>query len=220
MVIYGMPNTLSVTLDMMITHGRAVNTLCKRALCVVDMPFGTYQASPEQAFMNASRIISETGCTAIKLEGGAEMAPTIRFLVERGVPVVGHVGLRPQLVNVTGGYKVQGKTDATHDLLMNDAKAVEQAGAFAMVVEGVVEDAAIELTKAIQTPTIGIGASSACDGQILVTEDVLGLTPGPKAKFVKPYASFYNDAEKALHNLADDVKARRFPGPQQVYAKK
>jgi 3-methyl-2-oxobutanoate hydroxymethyltransferase len=220
MVVYGMPNTLSVTLDMMITHGAAVNRLCKRALVVVDMPFGSYQASPGQAFENASRIIAETGATAIKLEGGVEMAETVKFLVERGVAVVGHVGLRPQLVNVTGGYRVQGKTDATHDRLFEDAKAIEQAGAFCVVVEGVVEEAARELTGAISIPTIGIGASSACDGQILVTEDVLGLTPGPKAKFVKPYASFYNEAEKALHALADDVKARRFPGPQQVYEKK
>ncbi|HVY12831.1 MAG TPA: 3-methyl-2-oxobutanoate hydroxymethyltransferase, partial [Alphaproteobacteria bacterium] len=217
---YGMPNTLPVTLKMMIAHGEAVNRFCSRALCVIDMPFGSYQASPAQAFDNAARVLRDTGAQAIKLEGGTEMAETIRFLVERGVPVLGHVGLRPQQVNVTGGYRVAGKTDAAQEKLFADARAVEEAGAFGVVVEGTIEEAARALTASINIPTIGIGASSACDGQILVTEDVLGLTPGPKAKFVKPYASFYGEAEKALANLAADVKARRFPGPQQIYEKK
>jgi 3-methyl-2-oxobutanoate hydroxymethyltransferase len=220
MVLYGMDNTLSVTLDMMITHGKAVNKQCKKALCVIDMPFGSYQSSPSQAFENAARVLQETGATAVKLEGGAEMADTIHFLVQRGIPVVGHVGLRPQMVNTMGGYRVQGKTDATHDLLMKDARAVDQSGAFAMVVEGVVETSAREVTEAVSIPTIGIGASNVCDGQILVSEDALGLTPQPRAKFVKAYAEMHQQAEQALANLLEDVKARRFPGPQQMYVKK
>lgn len=220
MVLYGMDNTLSVTLDMMIAHGKAVSRQCKKALCVVDMPFGTYQSSPSQAFDNAARVLQETGTTAIKLEGGAEMADTIHFLVQRGIPVLGHVGLRPQMVNTMGGYRVQGKTDASHDMLMRDAKAVDESGAFAMVVEGVVESSAREVTEAVSIPTIGIGASAVCDGQILVSEDALGLTPQPRAKFVKAYAEMHQQAEAALANLLEDVKARRFPGPQQIYVKK
>jgi 3-methyl-2-oxobutanoate hydroxymethyltransferase len=220
MVVYGMENTISVTLEMMIRHGQAVNRQCKKALCVVDMPFGSYQSSPSQAFDNAARVLQETGAPAIKLEGGAEMADTIHFLVQRGIPVVGHVGLRPQMVNTMGGYRVQGKTDDTHAMLLRDAKAVEEAGAFAMVVEGVIETSAREVTQTVSIPTIGIGASNACDGQILVSEDALGLTGQPRAKFVKAYAEMYQQAESALANLLDDVKARRFPGPQQIYVKK
>jgi 3-methyl-2-oxobutanoate hydroxymethyltransferase len=220
MVLYGMENTLGVTLDMMIAHGKAVNKQCKRALCVIDMPFGTYQASPAKAFESCARVLQETGAPAIKLEGGAEMAETMRFLVERGVPVLGHIGLRPQQVNVMGGYRVQGKTDEAIERLMEDAKAVEESGAFAMVVEGVVEDVAKELTESVSIPTIGIGASNACDGQILVSEDALGITPMPRAKFVKSYAELGQQAEQALQALLEDVKARRFPGPQQTYAKK
>ncbi|MBI3419434.1 MAG: 3-methyl-2-oxobutanoate hydroxymethyltransferase [Proteobacteria bacterium] len=220
MVLYGMPNTLGVTLDMMITHGTAVARYCQRALCIIDMPFGSYQSSPSQAFDNAARVISQTGAQAVKLEGGEEMAETIKFLVERGIPVVGHIGLRPQLLHTMGGYRIQGKTDATHELLLRDAKAVEQAGAFAMVVEGVVETSAREVTESVSIPTIGIGASSACDAQILVSEDALGLTPLPRAKFVKAYAELRAQAEQALEQLAADVKARRFPGPEQTYVKK
>lgn len=219
MVLYGMPNTLGVTLEMMMTHGRCVAQFCQRALCVVDMPFGTYQASPAQAFENSARVMKKTGANAIKLEGGVEMAGTIRFLVERGIPVLGHIGLRPQQVHVMGGYKVQGKTDSQIELLLADAKAVEDAGAFAIVVEGTIEHAGRKITDSIRIPTIGIGASPACDGQILVTEDVLGLTPGAKAKFVKPYANLYQDAEDAIQSLKSDVQARRFPGPEHLYLK-
>ncbi len=219
MVHYGMPSTLPVTLDMMIAHGAAVNRFCKKALCAVDLPFGSYQAAPAQAFASAARVLQETGAQAVKLEGGAEMAGTIHFLVARGVPVLGHIGLRPQLVNVTGGYRIQGKTPSAEEQLFADARAVEEAGAFAMVIEGTVEDVARALTQAAGIPTIGIGASAACDGQILVTEDVLGLTPGAKAKFVKPYAHFFAEGAKALSALAEDVRERRFPGPQQVYAR-
>ncbi len=217
MVLYGMPDTLGVTLDMMITHGRCVAQFCQHALCVIDLPFGSYQASPAQAFETSARVMKETGAGAIKLEGGAEMASTIRFLVERGIPVMGHIGLRPQLVHVMGGYKVQGKTEPQSERLIQDAKAVEDAGAFAIVVEGTLEPVSRAITGSITIPTIGIGASPACDAQILVTEDVLGLTPGAKAKFVKPYATLYHDAEQALHALEADVKARRFPDPEHLY---
>lgn len=219
MVLYGMPSTLPVTLDMMVAHGTCVARACTRALCVVDMPFGSYQASPAEAFENAARVMKETGAGAIKIEGGAEMAETVAFLTARGVPVLGHIGLRPQQVQVTGGYRVQGKTASQIEFLHEDARAIAEAGAFAMVVEGVIEEVARELTPKITIPTIGIGASNACDGQILVTEDLLGLTPGAKAKFVKPYANLLEQAEAALSSFAGDVRARRFPGPEHTYRK-
>lgn len=219
MVLYGMPTTLPVTLDMMLAHGTCVAQHCSRALCVVDMPFGSYQSSPAQAFENSARILKETGAGAIKLEGGREMAETVRFLVERGVPVLGHVGLRPQQVQTMGGYRVQGKTDEQVEALRDDARAIAEAGAFALVLEGMLEDVARDITALVSIPTIGIGASSACDGQILVTEDLLGLTPGAKAKFVKPYASLFEEAEDALSAFAADVRTRRFPGPENTYRK-
>ncbi|NDE89673.1 MAG: 3-methyl-2-oxobutanoate hydroxymethyltransferase [Alphaproteobacteria bacterium] len=219
MVLYGMTDTLGVTLEMMMTHGRCVAQFCQRALCVVDMPFGTYQASHAQAFENCARLMKKTGAGAVKLEGGAEMASTIRFLVERGIPVMGHIGLRPQQVHVMGGYKVQGKTDDQIALLKKDAQAIEEAGAFAVVIEGTLEHVSREITQSITIPTIGIGASPACDAQILVTEDVLGLVPGAKAKFVKPYANLYQTADDAIQQLSADVKARRFPGPENLYIK-
>jgi 3-methyl-2-oxobutanoate hydroxymethyltransferase len=220
MVIYGMPDTLSVTLEMMIAHGKCVAANTKKALCVVDMPFGSYQASPSQAFENSARVIKETGAQAVKLEGGAEMAATIEFLTQRGIPVLAHIGLRPQNVHAMGGYRVQGKDDDAATRLFQDARAVEAAGAFAVVVEGVVESVARELTKAISIPTIGIGASAACDGQIIVSEDMLGLTPGPKAKFVKMYANLHADAEKAMTQFAADVRARKFPAAENTYEAK
>lgn len=219
MVLYGMPSTLPVTLDMMLAHGTCVARECTRALCVVDMPFGSYQSSPSQAFDNAARVLKETGASAIKLEGGAEMADTVRFLTERGVPVLGHIGLRPQQVQVMGGYRVQGKTDLQVQALHDDARCIADAGAFAMVVEGMLEDVARDITQKCPIPTIGIGASSACDGQILVTEDLLGLTAGAKAKFVKPYANLFEQAEAALQAFSGDVRARRFPGPENTYRK-
>jgi 3-methyl-2-oxobutanoate hydroxymethyltransferase len=220
MVLYGMPSTLPVPLEIMIAHGRAVVPFCTKAVCVVDLPFGSYQASPAQAFETSAKILKETGCEAVKLEGGAEMAETVRFLHARGVPVLGHVGLKPQQVNVMGGYKVQGKDSASIAALLRDAKAIAEAGAFAMVLEGVVEHVATEITRAVNIPTIGIGASAACDGQILVTEDVLGLTPGAHARFVKAYAHFYQDAQAALRQLQQDVKTRRFPAEENLYTDK
>jgi len=176
MVVYGLASTLPVSLDRMIAHGQAVMRASSRALVVVDMPFGSYEESESQAFRHAARIMAETGCCAVKLEGGVRMASTIRFLVERGIPVMGHIGLTPQSVNVTGGFKTQGRSEAAWPAIEADAQAIEEAGAFGVVVEGVVEPLAAKLTASLTIPTIGIGASNACDGQILVMEDMLGLT--------------------------------------------
>jgi 3-methyl-2-oxobutanoate hydroxymethyltransferase len=217
MVLYGMADTLGVTLDLMIPHAKAVMASTRRACVVFDMPFGTYQATPAQAFENAARVIKETGVQAVKIEGGAEMAETIAFLVQRGIPVLGHIGLRPQQVHVMGGYKVQGKDEAASQQLLADAKAVEAAGAFAMVIEGTMPQAANAITRDISIPTIGIGASAACDGQILVTEDLLGLTPPPRAKFVKTYASLHDESKTALGAFARDVKNRSFPSAENTY---
>jgi len=219
MVLYGMQNTLGVTLEMMIAHGRCVAQHSTRALCVVDMPFGSYQASPVQAFDNAARLLQHTGAAAVKLEGGVVMAETIAFLTARGVPVMAHIGLQPQQVQAMGGYKVQGKSAGEISQLQRDGEAVAQAGAFCVVLEGMVETVAAALTKSLTIPTLGIGASPACDGQILVTEDVLGLTAAPKAKFVKTYANLYADGQRALELFAADVRARRFPDAAHVYGK-
>lgn len=216
MVMHGMESTLGVTLDMMITHGKAVVRGTKRALVVVDMPFGTYEESPSEAFRNAAHVMRETQCQAVKLEGGARMSETIRYLVDRGIPVMAHIGLTPQSTNVMGGFKTQGRDEATWAHHINDAKAVAEAGAFAVVVEGVVEPLAQEITRAVEIPTIGIGASAACDGQILVLEDMLGLNPRPP-KFVKVYGSLGEMIEKAVADYAAEVKDRAFPGEGQVY---
>ncbi len=217
MVFYGLDSTLGVTLDMMIAHGAAVVRGSKRACVVVDMPFGTYQESPAQAFRNAARVMQETGCSAVKLEGGAEMAETIRFLVERGIPVMGHVGLMPQSVNRLGGYRARGRGEAEAQHIVNDARAVADAGAFSMVVEGVMEPLAREVTAAVAVPTIGIGASPACDGQVLVTEDLLGLFTEFTPKFVRRYAELGSAVGKAAKEYAEDVRARRFPGPENCF---
>ncbi|MBN8292592.1 3-methyl-2-oxobutanoate hydroxymethyltransferase [Rhodobacter sp. NTK016B] len=216
MVMHGMESTVGVTLDMMITHGKAVVRGTKRALIVVDMPFGTYEESPQMAFRNAARIMSETQCQAIKLEGGARMAETIRYLVDRGIPVMAHVGLTPQSTNVMGGFKTQGRDEATWAHHIDDAKAVAEAGAFAVVVEGVVEPLAREITAQVEIPTIGIGASADCDGQILVLEDMLGLNPRPP-KFVKVYGALGGMIERAVSDYADEVKSRAFPSDDQTY---
>lgn len=216
MVVHGLPSTIPVTLDMMILHGQAVMRGARRALVVVDMPFGSYEASPEQAFANAVRILQETGAQAVKLESGVYIADTIRFLAERGVPVMAHVGLRPQAALADGGFKAKGRTGAERERALEEARAADAAGAFAIVVEGVAEDLADAITQAVQAPTIGIGASAACDGQILVTPDMLGLfdwTP----RFVKRYADLKGLTEEAVKAYADDVRARRFPGPDEVY---
>ncbi|WP_371393742.1 3-methyl-2-oxobutanoate hydroxymethyltransferase [Glycocaulis abyssi] len=216
MVVHGLPNTIPVTLEMMILHGQAVMRGASRSMVVVDMPFGSYEASPEQAFSNAARILRETGAQAVKLESGVYIADTIRYLAERGVPVMAHVGLRPQAALAEGGFKAKGRNDDERARVISEAQAADAAGAFAIVIEGVAEDLAAEITGAVAAPTIGIGASASCDGQILVTPDMLGLfdwTP----RFVKRYADLKALTEGAVRAYADDVRARRFPGPDQVY---
>ncbi len=216
MVVHGLPSTVGVTLEMMILHGQAVMRGAEKAMVVVDMPFGSYEAGPVQAFENASRILSETDAQAIKIESGRYAAETIAFLVERGVPVMGHVGLRPQAVNVTGGFKAKGKKESERAEIIEEARVTAEAGAFSMVIEGVAEDLANEITKKVDIPTIGIGASPHCDGQVLVTQDMLGLfewTP----KFVKRYAALNEVVGAAAAQYAKDVRARAFPGPAQLY---
>ncbi|MBM9594257.1 3-methyl-2-oxobutanoate hydroxymethyltransferase [Roseitranquillus sediminis] len=216
MVMHGMETTVGVPLDLMIMHGRAVVRGTRRALVVVDMPFGTYEESPNVAFRNAAKIMKETGCGAVKLEGGARMAETIRFLTERGVPVMAHIGLTPQSSHVMGGFKTQGRDADTWPAHIDDAQAVAEAGAFCVVVEGVVEPLAARITEAVDIPTIGIGASAACDGQILVLEDMLGLNPRPP-KFVKVYGALAEEIERAVSSYAEDVRQRAFPTEDQVY---
>mgnify|MGYP001474757108 CR=1 FL=1 len=216
MVVHGLPNTVGVTLDMMIMHGQAVMRGSRRAMVVVDMPFGSYEGSPEEAFANASRIMKETGASAVKVEAGETIVKNIEYLVKRGIPVMGHVGLRPQAVLVDGGFKAKGKLDHERRRILDEARATAEAGAFAVVVEGVAEGLAREITEAIDVPTIGIGASVGCDGQILVTDDMLGLfdwTP----KFVRRYGDLRKDIGKAVAAYADDVRQRRFPGPAEIY---
>jgi 3-methyl-2-oxobutanoate hydroxymethyltransferase len=215
-VIYGLPSTIPVSLEMMCAHGAAVVRGSWHALVAVDMPFGSYEESPEQAFRSAARILKETGAAAVKLEGGEAMAETISFLVKRGIPVIGHVGLTPQAVNTLGGYRARGRDDAEADKVIADARAVAEAGAFCIVIEGVLEEIAAEATKAVACPTIGIGASAACDGQILVTEDMLGLferTP----RFVKRFGDLASQIATAAETYAQDVKSRAFPTEEQIY---
>ena len=216
MVMHGLPNTLGVTMDMMVMHGKAVRRGLTRPLLVMDMPFGSYEQSPQQAFENASRMMKETECGAVKLEGGQQMAETVEFLVKRGIPVVGHVGLTPQAVNVFGGYKTQGKGDAADDLV-EDAAALEQAGAFAVVCEKVPDAVARRITKHISVPTIGIGASVYCDGQILVIDDMLGMFTDFKPKFVKRFANLGEQVNEMASVYAEEVRSRKFPAPEHVY---
>ena len=218
-VIYGLPSTLPVSLDMMCAHGAAVSRGSYHAAVVVDMPFGSYEASPVHAFENASRILADTGAAAVKLEGGAAMADTVRFLSERGIPVMGHVGLTPQAVNTLGGYGARGRSGAEYDKIVGDAEAVAQAGAFAVVVEGVVETLADAIVGTLDVPVIGIGASARCDGQVLVTEDMLGLferTP----RFVKRYGNMAETMTEAVERYAADVRSRAFPSADEIYKPK
>jgi 3-methyl-2-oxobutanoate hydroxymethyltransferase len=219
MVMHGLETTVPVTLDMMILQGHAVMRGSKRALVVVDLPFGSYEVSKEQAFMSAARVLKETGCGAIKLEGGQRMAETVRFLAERGVPVMAHVGLTPQSVNALGGFRAQGRDRADWAPIEADARSVAEAGAFAVVLEAIAEPLAVAITKDIPIPTIGIGASPACDGQVLVLEDMLGLSPWVP-KFVKRYTSLGPSIEAAVSAYAAEVRRRAFPGPDHVYAEK
>lgn len=217
MVLHGLPNTVGVTLDMMILHGQAVMRGAEHAMVVVDMPFGSYEAGPQIAYANAARILKETGAQAVKVESGPSVGSTIAFLVDRGIPVMGHVGLRPQAVNVDGKFRAKGRTAEERAKVLAEARAADEAGAFAIVVEGVDETLAPEITKAVSAPTIGIGASAQCDGQILVTDDMLGLfewTP----KFVRRYADLKGVVTKAAETFAADVRARRFPAAAETYA--
>jgi len=216
-VIYGLPSTIPVTMEMMCAHGAAVVRGSWHSVVAIDMPFGSYEQSPEQAFANAARLLKETGAAAVKLEGGEAMAETVAFLVKRGIPVIGHVGLTPQAVNALGGYRARGRDDAERAKILADAKAVAEAGCFALVLEGVMEEIANEATRAVACPTIGIGASAQCDGQVLVTEDMLGLferTP----RFVKRY----DDLATRIGEAADagEVRARNFPTEDQIYRPK
>lgn len=216
MVLYGMDSTLGVDLDMMIRHGRAVCKGAKKAMVVIDMPFGSYEESKEQAFRNAARVLSETGAGAVKLEGGVEMAETVEFLTRRGVPVFGHVGLMPQSVNSYGGYGAHGRKVDEWQPILDDAKAIEAAGAFAIVVEGVAEPLGRKVTEELSIPVIGIGASNQCDGQILVTEDMMGLfTINPK--FVKRFAEIGDNIETAIESYANEVRSRKFPAEEHTY---
>ncbi|MDP4575083.1 3-methyl-2-oxobutanoate hydroxymethyltransferase [Qipengyuania sp. G39] len=218
-VIYGLPSTIPVTLDMMANHAAAVVRGSYHAVVVVDMPFGSYEASKEQAFESAAYLLKQSGAAAVKLEGGEQMAETVAFLNQRGIPVMGHVGLTPQAVNVLGGYMARGRSDAEADKIVADAKALDEAGAFAIVIEGVVEPIAIEATKAVSCPTIGIGASAQCDGQVLVTEDMLGMFERVP-RFVKKYEAIADVIEKTVAQYAEEVRERSFPGPDQTYQPK
>src|SRR5437016_13416642 len=219
MVMHGLETTVPVTLEMMHLQGHAVMRGSQRALIVVDMPFGSYEQSKEQAFANCARVLKETHCGAIKLEGGRRMAETIAFLTERGVPVMGHVGLTPQSINTIGSFRAQGRDQADWEPIEADAMAVADAGAFAVVIEAVAEPLARRITGQVAIPTIGIGASPACDGQILVLEDMLGLSPRVP-KFVRRYGDIGPGIEAAVKDYADDVRKRVFPGPDQVYGMK
>jgi len=216
MVVHGLPNTVGVTMEMMILHGQAVMRGSRRAMVVVDMPFGSYEGPSELAYANAVRLMKETGAQAVKVESGLTIPQTIAYLVQRGIPVMGHVGLRPQSVLVEGAFRAKGRNPCEHDRVMQEARATAEAGAFCMVVEGVAESLAREVTEAVDIPTIGIGGSPACDGQILVVDDMLGLfdwTP----KFVRRYADLRGEIARAAAAYADDVKTRRFPGAAETY---
>ncbi len=220
MVMHGLETTVPVTLDMMILQGHAVMRGSSKSLVVVDMPFGSYEESPQQAFRNAARVLKETGCGAIKLEGGAHMAETIAFMVQRGVPVMAHIGMTPQSINTLGSFRALGREEASRDIIwarfIDDSKAVSEAGAFAVVVEAVAEPLAVKITQAINAPTIGIGASALCDGQILVLEDMLGLSERVP-KFVKKYGAIGELIKGAIEDYANEVRGRKFPSSEHVY---
>lgn len=216
MVLHGLPSTLGVTMEMMILHGKAVARGASRSCIVVDMPFGSYEEGPEQAFRNAARLMAETGCQAVKLEGGRHMAATVAFLTARGIPVMGHVGLTPQSVNTLGGYKVQGR-GADGERVAADAAALADAGAFAVVLEKLPEALGARISRQIAVPTIGIGAGADCDGQVLVVDDMLGLFSEFRPKFVKRYAELGQGADAAIAAYAEEVRARRFPAPEHVF---
>lgn len=217
MVLHGMPSTIGVTLEMMILHGRSVVRGSQKSMVVIDMPFGSYEESPAQAYRNAARLMAETGAPAIKLEGGVHMAETIAFLTARGVPVMAHIGLTPQAVNTLGGYKVVGR-DGEADKVLADARAVQEAGAFSVVLEKVPQGLAGRITAELAIPTIGIGAGVDCDGQVLVVDDMLGLFTDFRPKFVKRFGELGRAADEAIASYAAEVRARSFPAPEHAFA--
>lgn len=217
MALYGMENTLGVTPDIMIAHGKAVMRGVANACVLIDLPYGTYESGPVQAYETARRIMDETGCDGLKLEGGKEMAKTISHLVQKGIPVMAHIGLKPQSVVKDGGYRVRGKTPEEAEALMRDALAVQDAGAFGILIEGTIEPVARAITLAVRVPTVGIGASPACDGQILVSEDMLGLITDHTPKFVKKFVNLADEIEKAAALYASEVRGRTFPSLAQTY---
>ncbi len=216
MVLHGMPSTLGVTMDMMVLHGRSVVKGCQKAMVVIDMPFGSYEESPQQAYRNAARLMAETGAPAVKLEGGAHMAETIAFLTRRGVPVMAHIGLTPQSVNTLGGYKVVGR-EGEAETVMEDARAVEAAGAFSVVLEKVPMGLAARITQNLSIPTIGIGAGVQCDGQVLVVDDMLGMFTDFRPKFVKRFANLGQEADEAIGAYAAEVRGRIFPADEHAF---
>ncbi len=219
MVVHGLPNTVGVTMEMMILHAQAVMRTARQAFVVVDMPFGSYESGPQEAYANAVHLLKATGAQAVKLESGPHVAESIRFLNERGIPVMGHIGLRPQAVNTEGGFRAKGRTNEERDRVLNEARETDAAGAFAIVIEGVAEDLAAEITRIVDAPTIGIGASATCDGQVLVTDDMLGLfewTP----KFVRRYADLRHQIGEAAAAYAKDVRSRVFPAQEETYFSK
>ncbi len=217
MVLHGLPSTLGVTIEMMVLHAAAVRRGAPDALVIVDLPFGSYQSSPQQAYETSARLLAETGIDAVKLEGGTEMAETIRFLTERGIPIMGHIGLMPQRINQMGSYRAQGRSDEAAALIKRDAVAVADAGAFSIVIEGVLETIAAEITRGVAVPTIGIGASPECDGQILVSDDLLGLFSDFTPKFVRRYADLSGDISKAIEAYAKDVRSGAFPSDKECF---
>tara|TARA_B100001989_G_C24544223_1_gene469628 strand:+ start:554 stop:1366 length:813 start_codon:yes stop_codon:yes gene_type:complete len=217
MVFYGLPSTEDVTLEMMIAHGMAVTCKPRNSVVIVDMPCGSYEDDKDKALSNAQKLMTQTKCDGVKLEGGKDMAPIIAHLVENSIPVMGHIGLMPQSANKTGGYKVKGKTEEGAERLLSDAKAIENAGAFALVIEATMEETSQKITQSISIPTIGIGASATCDGQVLVTEDMLGMLTGHTPKFVKKYADLADEISGAVEDYAKDVRSRKFPSSQYLY---
>lgn len=217
MVVHGLPSTLGVTIEMMILHAQSVRRGAPDTMIIVDLPFGSYQSSPQQAFETAARVLKETICDAVKIEGGVEIADTVQFLSERGIPVMGHVGLMPQRINQMGSYKAQGRDEATAEQIMEDALAFEAAGAFSIVIEGVLEPLAARITEELEIPTIGIGASPKCDGQVLVTDDMIGLFSDFTPKFVRKYGNIATEIETAVKNYAADVRSSAFPSDKECF---
>jgi len=216
MVLYGFESTLPVSIKLMVNHGKAVVDSSQNAFIIIDMPFGSYQESKEKAYNNAVSLIKKTGAGAVKLEGGTELSETIKFIIDRGIPVMGHIGLLPQHVNKMGGYKIQGRDNASSNKIIADAVSLEKAGVFALLVEGVVSEVIEKIKEKVNIPLIGIGASDKCDGQILVIDDLLGISSNT-AKFVKPYANLKQEIKSAVKKYSTEVKAGTFPAKDHLY---